>query len=573
MLKSPFSLTPFQRVVFFSATIGFLIGIIGNPTWHHAVEGAQAVSGIVSYPHPTPFYIYQIKAWTLLHQIPAILMHLGLNEIQLSYLLSGLSAMISFMALSLCAFAFTKEVIFSLAIPFLISYTRLISYGPCYPIILTGITASYGVFGQGWMLLSLALLSLRRYKAAGFLLGIFPAIHAALAVQTYGILFLVILFWDRSLLKSLRIPFCIGAAAAALSFAGNLVFTPQLYLPEFPAVSKQLLCDFIRYWDSHRMPVPWNDSGLWINAFVIAISLTALLKHRSELPEDSWVLLRVSAVAGIMGFVAVVLSKFPLEWTPFWITRLMPSRILNLNILIFFIMTVGILKSRTGILPQTMALFSLIYIPVIAKYESQLTHQAVCFICMVTLIILLNTWKKDNAPQPAKQWLYRAFRIVQTFVLCFLMLKLSWKDFVYGPEMRAGFIDWSNDAFFEKTKEGKGILLLGPDLSAIQLVTRRPILIDGGALDIISYLPELALPMSQILQDIYGIDLFNPPASTEHVAILPQELNQALWEARSPEEWKELKAKYHFSEILTSRWNLKLPKAAENESFILYQVP
>ncbi len=556
-----------------SGFIGFIIGIVGNPTWHHAAEGAQALSGVVAYPSPTPFYIYQIKAWTLLHQIPAIFLHFNLlTEIQISYLLSGFAGSLSFMALSLCAFAFTGEIIFAIAIPFLITYTRLISYGPCYPVVLVGITASYGVFGQSWMLLTLSLISLHRYRLGGLLLGLYPAIHPGMAFLTYGIVAIALFLWGKDVWFKMIRSFMAGLMISAISFGVQLWIIQAHQFPEFPRVSSDLFYNYIRNWDSHRMPIPWHDTGIWINLLASVIGFLAIYRHGNEIPKNSKLLLGFSILAGCFGLLAVGLSHVPLGQVPFFLVQLMPGRILNFNILLFFIMVIGLLKTRKGFLTQGLVLIALVYLPVLAKFESEFTDHALHFIGMSLIIILLHQWKvQPHVTKP--QWIiHKLFWGIQTLVLCFLMVRLSWKDFQNAPEMQNAFIDWSNDKFLAKVKDGKGLLLLGPDLSAAQLITRRPILIDGGALDIISYFPELAMPAANILNDIYEINLFNPPLLEDPVAVLPQDLNKSLWEQRSLEEWQRLKDKYGFTQILTSRWNLQLPKVAEDENYILNSI-
>ena len=68
------------------------------------------------------------------------------------------------MGLTLCTYAVTRGIIFSLGLPFFMAYTKILSYGSTYPIILMGVTTSYGTLGQGWMLVTLGLLSCRRYR-------------------------------------------------------------------------------------------------------------------------------------------------------------------------------------------------------------------------------------------------------------------------------------------------------------------------------------------------------------------------------------------------------------------------
>ena len=59
-------------VLVLSGLLGFWFGFVAYPTWQVAVEPAQVVAGLVSYPAGNPNYIYQSKLWTILHQVNAL---------------------------------------------------------------------------------------------------------------------------------------------------------------------------------------------------------------------------------------------------------------------------------------------------------------------------------------------------------------------------------------------------------------------------------------------------------------------------------------------------------------------
>jgi hypothetical protein len=58
-------------VLIASGVLGFRVGYVGFPTWHVAVQTAQVLAGLVTYPPDNPFYIYHARLWTLLHQLGA----------------------------------------------------------------------------------------------------------------------------------------------------------------------------------------------------------------------------------------------------------------------------------------------------------------------------------------------------------------------------------------------------------------------------------------------------------------------------------------------------------------------
>jgi hypothetical protein len=81
--------------------------------------------------------------------------------------------------------------------------------------------------------------------------------------------------------------------------------------------------------------------------------------------------------------------------------------------------------------------------------------------------------------------------------------------------------DRTNTPFFASLAQGDGLLLTGGELYLVQLRTRRPVLLNGGALDTVVYTPESILAGHRILVDVYGIDLRDPPADAKGGASFP----------------------------------------------------
>jgi hypothetical protein len=106
-------------------------------------------------------------------------------------------------------------------------------------------------------------------------------------------------------------------------------------------------------------------------------------------------------------------------------------------------------------------------------------------------------------------------------------------------------------------------------------MTRRPVLLNSGALDTLSYAPESGPSMYRILKDVYNIDLLHPPV---HVApglsAIPHGFNRPVWESFSPEKWREIRKQYNVTQVLAeTTYELNLPVAAQFRSFKLYNIP
>src|SRR5262245_21322790 len=159
---------------------GFHAGMVTFPDWQVAVETAQVVAGIVSYPPDNPFYLYHLKLWTILHQIGALLLQAGLSEIALSKAVSGLLGMVSFQAIAMVVYALSRDALLAIGSVFLVAFTRTAEYGVIYPIYLMGTPHTYGVIGLSLIALIAGLAGAGWYRTSGFLLGIAPAVHPSL---------------------------------------------------------------------------------------------------------------------------------------------------------------------------------------------------------------------------------------------------------------------------------------------------------------------------------------------------------------------------------------------------------
>src|SRR5687768_3069568 len=164
--------------------------MIGFPDWQVAVETAQVVAGLVTYPPDNIFYIYHTKLWTALHQILAVALGAGVDEITLSLVVSGLQGMLTFQALALFVYALSRDVLLAIGAAALIFFTRAAEYGTIYPIFLLGVPHTYGVVGLSTSVLAISLLGAGWYRSGALLLGIAPCIHPAMgswAVLAVGV--------------------------------------------------------------------------------------------------------------------------------------------------------------------------------------------------------------------------------------------------------------------------------------------------------------------------------------------------------------------------------------------------
>jgi hypothetical protein len=136
------------------------------------------------------------------------------------------------------------------------------------------------------------------------------------------------------------------------------------------------------------------------------------------------------------------------------------------------------------------------------------------------------------------------------------------------------FIDRTNNVVLSAAAAGPGLLLTAGDAHLMQLRTRRPMLVDTGALDTIPYTPGSGPVLDRILRDIYGVDLFEPPPEVRGEGRLLERSHKRAWEESSREKWREIRARYRVSQVLTpAGWQLDLPIVAGDRRYLLYALP
>src|SRR5262249_36916768 len=90
--------------------------------------------------------------------------------------------------------------------------------------------------------------------------------------------------------------------------------------------------------------------------------------------------------------------------------------------------------------------------------------------------------------------------------------------------------DRTNDAFFATAAaETQAVVLTAGSYQLVQLYTRRPVLIDGGGLDTVTYAPDTGPAMERILRDVYDLDYFNPPSWAKGSSLLPHDYVKRVW--------------------------------------------
>lgn len=571
-----------------SGALGFWLGSTAYAQWQVAVETAQVIARLVVYPPDNPFHIYHAKLWTVLHEITAVALRLGVSEITASKVLSGVLCMISLQALTVLVYALSGDALYALGAMFVVFFSRTAEFGGRYPINLMGTQHTYGAFGLSTIVLTAALLGAGRYRLGGLLLGVAPAIHPSMGIWMFVITAICLAtdFKRLSVLLRPALPwFLAGGALTAVSLAVHLAVAPE-FGPVDRTAAERYLPTLVKYWDGHRQPAYLNNRAVHLNFAALPLTLVWLLFLKDRLTPHAAFLLRMVAVASTLAIAFVFVSWAPPERIPDAIQILMPLRLLNVVSMMFAAVLLGL----AGVLRRTLAgqiAIAALFLGILLVRESLFwawmpdalrrvvegadVAGTTVLIAGAAALTMFAIVERRVAPAGREAALPRSrasatVAVARGAIVAVAILGVtSMRD---TTPRALKFRDRTHDPVFVAAAAGDGLLLPGQGLRLIQLRTRRPVLLDTSGFDGLPYSMEAAPAAIAILRDVYEIDLLIPPTQP------PDLTNKLAWEQYSRERWQEIRRRHNVTQVLTDRtWLLDLPVVAETQEMRLYQIP
>jgi len=578
-------------VAFLSGSCGFFVGCLRLASWHHAIESAQVLAGIVSYPPQNPFFIYHTKVWSLFIQVCSVMLYCGLSERFVAYFVSGLLTMVGFQALAICAFAFCRNAFLSVAAPWVIVFCLLSGsheFGLLYPLQVSGTYWSYGSLGLSVTFLSIALLGSGNYGVAGFLLGIAPALHVTLGLFAWLVV-LIACLWNSQrigrLLKEAAKPFCFGFAVCLASLVFHHVTVPNV--PRLsPHVLDAYLAVFFQYWNVCQKPISLYSLGLWINVVASAMAVSWLRLTHDRLPTSSLFILHSLVAAGAVSVLMAATTWLPSDMVPTSFQRGIPGRFLNFDVFGCMAVVIGLVGSQRSSPARFVLTCVFLFLPLVhlSRMEIPLVVRGGVVLAFCALVSVIPLWipKRVSLGDASKSrspfshfkcaWCPLVGVVLCIAITVSLMLYLS--DRRQAGSLRKGSTieDWTNEPFYARIAATGGIVATS-SIPIIQLKTRRPVLLDYD-ITILGYTPECGPEMQRILKSVYGIDIFDPPKGMYDYGNFDHNLYRRVWEARSLKEWIDIKSKFGVTQVVTYLdWELQLPEMTRNRSYKAYAIP
>ena len=569
-----------------SGLMGAYINILYNSTWQIPIEPGQILAGIVKYPDNNLQYIYMMKTWTILNQISAILLSLGFNEITTSIILVGLIGAVSLQALTMIIYAISNNVILSLTGPIFISLCWP-DFSVAYPISYLQMSRhSFGLFGLVYVILIIGLFSSKYFKLGSLLLGIAPAIHFTMGIWTFLLIVIVLpVTYDeiKTDIKKIICFYLIGFSIFIVSFATYFLMSPGLGLLK-TLEHKELVVNYIKYFDVHRRPVNFLHAGFYTGLMGAIITLIILLYKKSD-EVNSLFFLKIFLVSFILATLIAIPSHFPDHLLQ--LQMMMPGRFININIILFLPLLLGLLGSSNNNLLDRLnfaflvlgSLGLIIFFQVLSIQQVTILGFSLNYLKLIfglvlisELVLVISTVYPDrviayleNISKNINR-LYGGSLMALSAVLLVILLQPLGKPYKGKFQL---------DPVYETVAQEQGLLLLSTPLyDFVQLKTRRPILFNPYTLDGLPYAPETAPRLNEMLEKIYGLSLRGSLAEKYKHQLLNQGLEKGLWEGRKKADWIEIRREFGVRQILTKAdWRLELPVVARSPRFILYAIP
>jgi hypothetical protein len=561
-------------------TIGLFAGAVWHPVWQDAVEPAQVLAGFVSYPPDNPVYLYSTRVWTVVHQLSAALLTAGWSERAISLLLSGLMGIVAFQALGLVVLALSRDVLLATVSPFFIVLTNTASGGVTYPIELLGVSWTYGIVGLSYALLAMALAGVGRVRGAALLLGFGPALHVTIGFWAIAVTAVAAAF-DRHLRGSIAAaaPWFLAGAAAALASAAF----HALYQPGTGATAPlSSLSAWGAHWDEHRQPFPLLGSKALAASFAAAVPALWLSRFAADVPAHARALVRCLVVSAALGALLSISYWLVPPDAPSVVAALMPSRMLNLSGMACMALLIGLSPQYSANRTVRVALVAMVIgligvAAVIPLEDGGTTQKRVGWSAMAVyaaiLAIAAERCTRTGTSGDLIAWLrgrVRVVTIVAIAVALTVVVIVNAREF--GHKVAIRFVNHMSDDLLAAAARRPGLLLTSSSLHLLQLTTGRPVLLDGGALDALLYVPEAAGASDRILRRVYGTSLER--VQQERRGYLHHDAGRTLWESRTSDEWRAIGDEFGVTDVLTyADWDLRLPVIASNAELVLYAIP
>jgi hypothetical protein len=555
--------------------IAFTVLMAVQVSQSRVLDGALALAEKVDYPTESLMLANYLSSWSLAEQLSAALLALGFSGVVVSLAFSlVLNVGLPLVHFAICRAAGLNKwwsMGLSIAISIAISPIQLL-FRSDYPLLL-GTSWTHGELGLLVAGVILAAVVFEKFRLAGFLSGLFFALHSVWALYVLGTVILLVLLpvpgfrakrkarMRRTLLALLG-----GGIASAISLAVFLSLqarVPQVISPISNVESAAAI--YFQFWDFHRN-IPLQVIPVGLSVVVGLIVLWGVLPKAHAFTDQpsrqriTAILLGALAVTSSVAYIvfhfvqSLTLSNIPSSFLNFVI----PGRFMNLHAFFAFpliyltvIAVLAFLSNRTRVLVWLKSGSA-------RRNVLLLTSAAVAGILVVVGSMQILALR--NATNIA----------FSTGVSRLSGIPLSAEQLL--EDLRAGWPDELTDGICPSLAKAKNVAAIGASSIQVPRYCGVPVILETSSVDVFAYTPKLLPSVLRVISDVFGIDPSDPTVSMKSGGISPEDVRE-VWTSRTSAEWLELSCRFGFDAVTTPRdWILQLPKLGESNGTAVFEI-
>jgi hypothetical protein len=288
------------------------------------------------------------------------------------------------------------------------------------------------------------------------------------------------------------------------------------------------------------------------------LALIMLKVFARDLPPAPRFLLRTVVVSAAIGIAAACFTWLPADAQPVLLATLMPARILNYDVMVLAPLLIGLLGRWHERLASQL-LLALFLAALLFNARSPFAVRALEPMLVMEMALVATALISLVPP-------FRPQKLVYAGCVGIMLVAASATLRQFRPS--SYYRDRTNDPLFAPmAAETEGVALSAGSYQLVQLYTRRPMLIDGGGIDTVTYAPDTGRRCGAFFATSRGRFLSSAELGPRIVHASARG-RQACMGAFSPEKWQGHR-RVRVSQILTSvRTTSKLPIVAEEGCFV-----
>lgn len=630
-LRKPFTQRPCLTGALLWTAFSLVAVLLRGVRWDENYEFAQVILGQIPYPEGHPLFQYVRGFYSLQTYSLAALMYFFPEPLPANLLRNWAFLASSTVPVYLLGTLFARrQLVGHVAVVFVLLQIHT-SFYSTYPVLVWPMIFSNGAIGLGYMLLALWALLDRRYRIAGLLLGLAPAVHLGqfpplMLVAALQSLWLLRKGQTRDVLALIR--FAMPGLAVSVLFALFLrwfAVDPPVDGPYFSPVAPELLWrTFMERYAGHRA-IPWTTGHIvLVGAVLLALGLLAarrggvlsVEKFQAPLLESpwTWALLYCALASGLVWSIMAVHYAMGPD-IPYLLVGWLPYRLMNHVAPVLIPLLVALGYAREGRMPAWInaALLAALLTPladlameremiakyldngeylffylfggaagtgIVLAYRKQTAFAAVASIAIAVMLSALACFHQYGAactlagvlaaciPMPGAVTA-RGLRFAGAGLACLILMAMLARETEGRKHLLRSEFHQMVAEVMEREGKPEAMILVQSDQAGDQMLFGHPVMADMATMLHGVYRPAIAPSVNAIFQDFYGIYLDpNAPRPDPPLAW------HQVWPSYSLETWQQLSVKYGVAYVAApSFMRLPLELLVRDDQRNFYHIP